>query len=117
MDSPAPARRRAGALARQEDGYATVTAAGIIVALASVLLAVAGIAAHVIARHEAQVAADLAAVAGAYALATGQDACAAAQRTTEHNAARLDTCTVSGRDVVVGASVRWRGAQAKAGPA
>lgn len=108
--------RRAWARARDEAGYATVTAAGIIAALASALLVVAGIATHVAARHEAQVAADLAAVAGAFELAIGGDACSAARRTVEHNAARLDKCTIARGDVLVSVSVRWRSAQAKAGP-
>ena len=48
-----------------EEGYATIAAAGIIVAIVSLLLIVAAVGSRVAARHEAQVAADLAAVAGA----------------------------------------------------
>ena len=90
-----------------EEGYATIAAAGIIVAIVSLLLIVAA---------EAQVAADLAAVAGAWALATGEDACAAARDTAALNDAALETCTESGRDVIVTATVRGRSTQAKAGP-
>ena len=50
-----------------EEGYATIAAAGIIVAIVSLLLIVAAVGSRVAARHEAQVAADLAAVAGAWA--------------------------------------------------
>ena len=66
---------------RGEDGYATIAATGIIVAIISLLLVIAAVGSRVTARHEAQVAADLAAVAGAWALATGKDACAAADST------------------------------------
>ena len=61
-------------------------------------------------------AADLAAVAGAWALATGEDACTAAGDTAALNGATLETCTESGRDVIVTAAVRGRFTQAKAGP-
>ena len=57
-----------------------------------------------------------AAVAGAWALATGEDACAAARDTAALNDATLGTCTESGRDVIVTATVRGRSTQAKAGP-
>lgn len=99
-----------------EEGYATIVAAGIIVAIVSLLLIVAAVGSRVAARHEAQVAADLAAVAGAWALATGEDACTAARDTAELNDATLETCTESGRDVIVTAAVRGRSTQAKAGP-
>lgn len=99
-----------------EEGYATIAAAGIIVAIVSLLLIVAAVGSRVAARHEAQVAADLAAVAGAWALATGEEACAAARDTAALNDATLETCTESGRDVIVTATVRGRSTQAKAGP-
>ena len=82
----------------------------------SLLLIVAAVGSRVAARHEAQVAADLAAVAGAWALATGVDACAAARDTAALNDAAVETCTESGRDVIVTATVRGRSTQAKAGP-
>ena len=72
-----------------EEGYATIAAAGIIVAIVSLLLIVAAVGSRVAARHEAQVAADLAAVAGAWALATGEDACVAARDTAALNDALL----------------------------
>ena len=99
-----------------EEGYATIVTAGIIVAIVSLLLIVAAVGSRVAARHEAQVAADLAAVAGAWALATGEDACTAAGDTAALNGATLETCTESGRDVIVTAAVRGRSTQAKAGP-
>ncbi|MFG6302093.1 pilus assembly protein TadG-related protein [Corynebacterium hesseae] len=59
-------QRSWGRILAGEEGYATVVTAGIIAAVASLLLAVAAVASLVVARHEAQVAADLAAVAGAW---------------------------------------------------
>ena len=53
-------QRRWARLLAGEDGYATVVTVGIIAAVASLLLAVAAVASLVVARHEAQVAADLA---------------------------------------------------------
>ena len=99
-----------------EEGYATIAAAGIIVAIVSLLLIVAAVGSRVAARHEAQVAADLAAVAGSWALATGEDTCTAASDTAALNDATLENCTESGRDVIVTATVRGRSTQAKAGP-
>ena len=99
-----------------EEGYATIAAAGIIVAIVSLLLIVAAVGSRVAARHETQVAADLAAVAGAWALATGEDACTVASDTAVLNGATLETCAESGRDVIVTATVRGRSTQAKAGP-
>ena len=112
-------RRRRGwpRMLAGEDGYATVVAAGIIAAVASLLLAVAAAGSAVAARHSAQVAADLAAVAGAWELAQGRDACSTAGDVASRNGARLTGCTVDGRDVEATATVRGRSAVARAGPA
>ena len=99
-----------------EEGYATVVAAGIIAAVASLLLAVAAIASLVVARHEAQVAADLAAVSGAWEAAKGRDACTKATEIAALNGAELGSCVVEGRDVEVTARLRGRSAIARAGP-
>lgn len=99
-----------------EEGYATVVAAGIIAAVASLLLAVAAIASLVVARHEAQVAADLAAVAGAWEAAKGRDACTKATEIAALNGAELGSCVMDGRDVEVTARLRGRSAIARAGP-
>lgn len=99
-----------------EEGYATVVAAGIIAAVASLLLAVAAIASLVVARHEAQVAADLAAVAGAWEVAKGRDACTKAEEVAALNGAELGSCVIDGRDVEVTARLRGRSAIARAGP-
>jgi secretion/DNA translocation related TadE-like protein len=56
----------------------------------------------VVARHRAEVAADLAALAGAVQVSVGEDApCAAASRLAGRNGGRLTTCIVSGDDVEV----------------
>ncbi|MDK8764073.1 flp pilus-assembly TadE/G-like family protein [Corynebacterium sp. MSK218] len=99
-----------------DDGYATVVTAGIIAAVASLLLAVAAVGSAVAARHAAQVAADLAAVAGAWDLAKGRDACSKAEEVAALNNARLDSCAVDDRDVEVTALIRGRSAIARAGP-
>ncbi|MHB0834503.1 MULTISPECIES: Rv3654c family TadE-like protein [unclassified Corynebacterium] len=99
-----------------EEGYATVVAAGIIAAVASLLLAVAAVASLVVARHEAQVAADLAAVSGAWEVAKGRDACTKAEEVAVLNGAELGSCDIEGRDVEVTARLRGRSAIARAGP-
>lgn len=99
-----------------DDGYATVAAAGIVAAVVSLFILVAGVGAHVVDSHRAQVAADLAAVAGAQARYRGVDACATARATASANSAHLGECSVADRDVVVRASVRTASAAARAGP-
>jgi len=97
--------------------------------MVAVLLTVTGggflLGAAVIARHRAQAAADLAAVAGAARIATGPGAaCAQAQRlATRLRAVDID-CAVDGLDVVVTVAVPLPGvragaarASARAGPA
>jgi secretion/DNA translocation related TadE-like protein len=84
------------------------------------------VAAMVTAHRSAQSAADLAAIAGASALADAADGCAAATRIAAANDAGLETCHIEGREVTVTVSVPgpdWLGqtgdlvAQARAGPA
>lgn len=109
-------RRSWGRSLAGEEGYATVVTAGIIAAVASLLLAVAAVASFVVARHEAQVAADLAAVAGAWEVAKGRDACTKAEEIAVLNGAELGSCVIDGRDVEVTAQLRGRSAIARAGP-
>lgn len=105
---------------RNDDGYATVAAAGIIVAIVAVALSLVGVASHVVARHQGQLAADMAAVAAAESLARGHPACPAAERIATANHATLNSCRVGHRDVLVevtaGISVTRAQAQARAGP-
>lgn len=103
-------------IVRDETGSASVVAAGIIAAMMSLVLAVVSATALVAARHEAQVAADLSAVAGAFAHYRGEDGCRAAGETARHNGAELAACGVADGDVTVTARVRTRSAQARAGP-
>ena len=101
---------------RGEDGYATVTSAGIITAVVSLLLVVAGAGTAVVDSHRARTAADLAAVAGATALYGGADPCRAAAETAELNGARVEHCEERAPDVVVTAGVGRSSASARAGP-
>jgi secretion/DNA translocation related TadE-like protein len=96
--------------------------------LGAVLLlgAALGVAAAMVSDHRtAQAAADLAALAGASAVADGQDGCAEAGRIAAGNGASLSGCSVLGREVrvaVVVSGPRWLGAhadlmaQSRAGP-
>ena len=108
--------RTGRALVREDAGSASVVTAGIAAALVSIFAVLLGAAALVLARHQAHVAADLGAVAGAFALYRGEDACATAREVVALNRAASESCRVEGADVVVAASVRGRTAWAKAGP-
>ena len=99
-----------------DDGYATIAALGIIIAVVAVLMVVAGLFSKVAARHEAQVAADLAAIAAATEHAKGaEDPCMQAREVARLNNATVLRCTPTGRDVVVSAVVRGQSAMARAG--
>lgn len=77
-----------------------------IAALVSVTLSAAWIGAVVIARHRAQTAADLAALAAAQSLAAGPAAaCGRAASVAAAMGATVQQCTVDGLDVVVEAGV------------
>lgn len=120
---------RPGRHGHAERGSATVLAA----ALTMVVLAAAGSAAAwvgaVDARHRARVAADLAALAGAGALAQGGDGCGQAAALAAANGATARGCIVNGEalEVVVGLDARipllgrdlpvTATARARAGPA
>ena len=100
----------------QDGGYATVAAVGLISAISSVLIAVVITASAVTARHQAQVAADLAAIAAAWAHYRGEDACRVAADIAAVNRAGLSSCTLEHADVRVEVQVRQRRARARAGP-
>ena len=108
-----------------ERGAATVA----VLAFVSVLLLLGAafgvVAALVTAHRTAQSAADLAALAGAQALARGRDPCAGGAAVAAANGARLLSCEPSGAEVRVTVEVagpRWLGqrddlvAEARAGP-
>jgi secretion/DNA translocation related TadE-like protein len=70
------------------------------------------------ARHRAQVAADLGALAGARYAVAGQDtACRRAAVIVTRNGARIAGCRLDGLDLVVTAEVAVSGAPAGLGPA
>jgi secretion/DNA translocation related TadE-like protein len=105
-------------------GALWVLAVSLIVVLSAALGAVRGIAA--LARHRAESAADLAALAGAIHVVAGDaDACGAAGSIAARNSARLAGCQVDGSVVTVTVSCslpgglgRWHAqASARAGPA
>lgn len=102
-----------------ESGYATVAAAGVTAAVIALLSLIAWQAGALVAREQAQVAADLSAVAGAHALAAGAgdpEVCALAAETAGHNGAQLTACTVLAGDLITATRVRGQEAQARAGP-
>jgi secretion/DNA translocation related TadE-like protein len=103
-----------------------VVAVAMIAVLMSIALAVMVFGTAVVARHRAQAAADLAALAAAGRLASGSAAaCAAASSVAGAMRATMTACRVERLDVVVGVDVRvglgrWgvgsARAQARAGP-
>ena len=100
----------------RDRGYATITAAGIIVAVVSVALVVIGACSHVVGAHRAQVAADLSAVAAATAVFVGNEPCTAATDTASANGAKVTSCTLDGADATVEVAVGRARAKARAGP-
>jgi len=111
---------------RGQRGAASLFAVACLAVLMVVGAALGVVAAMVHAHRVAQSAADLAALAGASAVAEGGDACGAAGRIAAANGAGLEGCLVSGLDVAVTVTVdgpRWLGqsgdlaAEARAGPA
>ena len=111
---------------RDQRGAATVlvlTMAGLLMFIGAALAAVIAL---VVAHRTAQAAADLAALAGAQAVAEGRDACSAARVVARDNRAELQRCEVSGHVVRVDVEVAgpdWLGqsadlgASSRAGPA
>lgn len=102
-----------------DQGYATVTSAGIVAAVASLCVLVAGVGAQVAHSHRARVAADLAAVAGAEAYYRGLDACGVAAEAAVLNAAEVTACEITDGDVVVSVALNAVGgneARSRAGP-
>jgi secretion/DNA translocation related TadE-like protein len=112
--------------ARDERGAATVLVLAFLGLLLFVGAALGVVGALVRAHRSAQSAADLAALAGASALARGEDACADAAAVAEANDSTLVSCVPDGFEVRVAVEVsgpRWLGqtsnltADARAGPA
>ncbi|RNE49005.1 Rv3654c family TadE-like protein [Corynebacterium alimapuense] len=99
-----------------EAGYATVATAGFAAALVAVCAAVGGACALVISHHEAKVAADLAAVAGAFALYRGADGCTVAEAVAGDNGASISSCEIVGSDLTVAVKIRAVQVSSTAGP-
>ena len=103
-------RRRIRALARDESGGATVLACFTLAALVVVTAALVHVGGVVVSRHRAQSAADLAALASAYALdGGGESACAAASSIADRMRVELADCSVDGWQVVVATTVSAAG--------
>ncbi|MBM7771405.1 secretion/DNA translocation related TadE-like protein [Actinokineospora baliensis] len=88
-----------------DGGFATVFAAWVITGLLSLVLMVMTVAGAVSARHRAESAADLGALAAAGHVLDGQ-ACARARWVVERAGAELVGCAVSGWDATVEVAVR-----------
>lgn len=99
-----------------EEGYASLVGAVLCAALVGCAVLAVMLLGGVIAQHRAQVAADMAAIAGAHGLWLGADPCRAAEETARDNGAEILRCQVEEGDVIVGVSVRGREAPARAGP-
>jgi secretion/DNA translocation related TadE-like protein len=112
-------------LSRDETGSATVLAAALVAALVAVALGGVSVGAAAVARHRAQAAADLAALAAAGRLPLGpQAACDQARSIATAMGAAVSGCDIQNLDVVVAVTVRPGGriagearAAARAGPA
>jgi secretion/DNA translocation related TadE-like protein len=97
----------------------------VVVALAGVMavlcLATLSLGAALVARHRAETAADLAALAAASQVQQGAPGCPAAEAIARRNGAVLVRCTVEGTGVTITVSVRRlrfaASATARAGPA
>jgi secretion/DNA translocation related TadE-like protein len=105
-----------------ERGSASIWLLGIGLAVVLFGLGMAGVGVALVARHRAQVAADLGALAGAPLIYLGPDpACARAAELVTANGGRLITCDAELMDLVVSVGVDTRfgtaHAAARAGPA
>lgn len=112
--------------AGDERGAATVWAAGALAVLMSLTVFGLYLGGAILARHQAESAADLAALAAAGSAVSGErQACGQARMVTERMRVRLVSCSARGWDVLVQVAVRPAGplaelgdatAQARAGP-
>ena len=116
---------RAGRECRGDDGAATVLVVAMAGLLMTVLVGLSAASGLVTAQRRAQAAADLAALAGAGAVAGGADGCAEAGGIATSNGAELVACVVTGTELTVEVAVPgpdWPGrdvrvgAEARAGP-
>ena len=112
------------ARSRDERGAAVVTAIGLLAVLVFVAVVCVGTVAIVLAHRRAQVAADLASLAGAVAVQQGSEPCAEATRIAGRHLAVVTRCVVDGQSVLVATAVELPAvlggaevpARARAGP-
>lgn len=101
------ARDRSGSGPDGERGSATVIGAGLIVASLALFVAALQLGAVVVARHRAEAAADLAALAAATRAVAGQEvACRSAGGVAERMSAEVTACQLDGWDAVVHVTAR-----------
>jgi secretion/DNA translocation related TadE-like protein len=94
------------AVTRDDAGFATVWAAGAVMALVTLLVFGMHLAAATSGRHRAEAAADLGALAGAVHAVDGEPvACAYAARVARRMATRLVSCRTVGWEVFVAVEV------------
>lgn len=104
--SPPPVDRVPLPADRVDGGFATVWAAGAVLALVTLLALVAQLAAATSGRHRAEAAADLGALAAAAHAVDGESAaCAYAERVALRMEARLISCRLHGWDARVEVTV------------
>jgi secretion/DNA translocation related TadE-like protein len=96
-EGPRPAAQHG----RDQSGSATIWALAFLGMAAAVAWIGLWAASAVAFQHHLDGSADLAALAGATALQSGEDACTAARRTAEDNAATVVACMVRNSDVLV----------------
>ncbi len=105
-------------LALGERGSTSLIGAAMIAALAAMTVGGAHVGAAVIARHRAQAAADLAALAGAGSVPAGTDtACAQASALARAMGATTVACALHGLDIVVSVEVPTTLSLPRMGPA
>lgn len=111
-----PPRRRGRSSSDRGSASVLVLAVGLVLLTAGMVGAAVGTA--IVARHQAQVAADFAALAGAaYAINGETVACARAGELATANGAQLTGCRLDGLDLAVTVAVPVTGPAAVAGPA
>lgn len=104
--------------AGDDRGAATVWAAGVLAVLMSLTVVGLHLGAAILARHHAESAADLAALAAAGSAVAGErQACDRARAVTERMRVRLVSCSARGWDVLVQVAVRPAGPLAELGDA
>lgn len=94
---------------RGERGAATLLVVGVSGFLLVLTLGLVSVAAAVGARRSADAAADLTALAGAAAMARGEDGCLAAGSVAEANHARVRVCRPEGEELYVEVAVSTAG--------